>query len=335
MGHLTLSILEIIILLLGAIILGVTIHFFITSRRTLKTSNVESQTLAKTLGEWKLKYFNEIESRDKELTELKDRLSEAEENSNIYSIEAEELRRQNKILQNEIESLHATPHAEEQTDYIEQLRQAQSSLMEHNEKINRLLGQIDVIKEKEEKAREALRDNEELSHQITDLRRLISEKEKEINSIRQKEQLTKEMSSMLDNAYHEFNVLQDKIRKLESQVGSSRLTSIEYEDLKEEHYKLSRDFEEQKKKVNALTIENQKLQAHLTDAEDRLREANFNRQQLQKRVSYLEELNNDLQTVSEANKKLESQLKRIGELESMLNVVSEERDQLMRRQGNE
>jgi chromosome segregation ATPase len=334
MGHLTLSIFEIIILLLGAVILGITIHFFISSRRGLKTTSVESQTLAKTLGEWKLKYFNEIESRDKELMEIKERLSEAESNSNIYSIEAEEMRRQNKILQNEIESLHKIPpHPEGQTDYIEQLRQAQSSLMEHNDKINRLLGQIDVIKEKEEKAREALRDNEELSHQITDLRRLISDKEKEISSIRQKEHLTKEMSSMLDNAYHEFNVLQDKIKKLESQVGSSKLTSIEYEDLKEEHYKLSRDFEEQKKKLNALSVDNQKLQAQLADAEDRLREANFNRQQLQKRVAYLEELNNDLQMVSDANKKLESQLKRIGELESMLHVVSEERDQLMRRQG--
>ena len=66
--------------------------------------------------------------------------------------------------------------------------------------------------------------------------------------------------------------------------------------------------------------------------EDKLREANFQRQQLQKRVSYLEELNNDLHVVSDTNKKLESQLKRMGELESFINVVSEERDDLLRRQ---
>jgi len=65
---------------------------------------------------------------------------------------------------------------------------------------------------------------------------------------------------------------------------------------------------------------------------DKLREANFQRQQLQKRVSYLEELNNDLHVVADANKKLESQLKRLGELESIINVVSEERDDLLRRQ---
>ena len=68
------------------------------------------------------------------------------------------------------------------------------------------------------------------------------------------------------------------------------------------------------------------------ETEDKLKDANFQRQQLQKRVSYLEELNNDLQAVSDANKRLESQIKRIGELESMLNVVAEERDKLIKKQ---
>ena len=81
-------------------------------------------------------------------------------------------------------------------------------------------------------------------------------------------------------------------------------------------------------KINTLTIENQHLQAQATEVEDKLREANFQKQQLQKRSAYLEELNSDLQVVSDANKKLEAQLRRVGELESMLNVVAEERDQL-------
>ena len=145
--------------------------------------------------------------------------------------------------------------------------------------------------------------------------------------------MTNEMKSMLDNTYHEFNTLQGKIQKLESQLNSSKLMNMEYEDLKEAHSRMSRDFEEHKIKVNALTIENQQLQTQLADVEDRLREASFQRQQLQKRTVYLEELNSDLQVVSDTNKKLESQLRRVGELESMLNVVSEERDQLMRSRG--
>jgi DNA repair exonuclease SbcCD ATPase subunit len=335
MAGLTLSVIEIIVLMLGAIVLGITIHFFITSRRSLKKSTGEPNKISKSLEEWKLKYFNDVEIRDKELTTLRQRLEDAEENSNINGIEADEMRQQNKKLKAEIETLRKTLPAGEKPDYIAQLRQAQSSLMEHNEKINQLLEQIDLVKETEEKQKEMLRDNEVLSEQIAELKSLLSQKEKEVNNIRQKEHLTKEMTSMLDSAYSEFNTLQSKIHKLESQVNSSKMMNMDYEDMKEAHYKLTRDFDENKLKLNTTLTENQLLHSQLIDAEDKLREANFQRQQLQKRISYLEELNNDLQAVSDANKKLEGQLKRIGELESMLNVVAEERDQLARRQPNE
>ena len=71
-----------------------------------------------------------------------------------------------------------------------------------------------------------------------------------------------------------------------------------------------------------------------TNSLDKLREANFQRQQLQKRVAYLEELNEDMKAVADANKKLEGQIRRIGELESKLNMVAEERDELARKQIN-
>jgi DNA repair exonuclease SbcCD ATPase subunit len=337
MPGLSLSYIEIIVLMLGAIFLGITIHFFITSRRSLKNSTpTESNKITKNLEEWKLKYFNDVEIRDKELATLRQRLEEVEENDNINSIEADEMRQQNKILKSEIETLRKTsPPLNEKPDYIQQLRQAQSSLIEHNEKINRLLEQIDFVKETEEKQQEILKNNAELSGQISELKSLLSQKEKEVDNIRQKEHLTKEMTSMLDSAYSEFNTLQSKIHKLESQVNSSKMMNMDYEDMKEAHYKLTRDFDENKLKLNTTLTENQLLHSQLIDTEDKLREANFHRQQLQKRVSYLEELNNDLQAVSDANKKLENQLKRIGELESMLNVVAEERDQLARRQENE
>jgi chromosome segregation ATPase len=336
MAGLTLSIIEITVLMLGAIVLGITIHFFITSRRSLKNSTAgESNKISKSLEEWKLKYFNDVEIRDKELATLRERLEESEENSNINSIEADEMRQQNKRLKSEIETLRKTLPSSEKPDYIQQLRQAQSSLMEHNEKINQLLEQIDLVKETEEKQQEILKNNEELSDQIAELKSILSQKEKEVNNIRQKEHLTKEMTSMLDSAYSEFNTLQSKIHKLESQVNSSKMMNMDYEDMKEAHYKLTRDYDENKIKLNTALTENQLLHSQIIETEDKLREANFQRQQLQKRVAYLEELNNDLQAVSDANKKLESQLKRIGELESMLNVVAEERDQLARRPPNE
>ena len=335
MATLSLSLVEIIVLMVGAITLGITIHFFIVSRRSLKATSSEiSGKVSKDLEKWKLRYFNDIESRDNELTDLKKRLIGAEENSSIYVIESEEMRRQNKKLQSEIESLRKTAPAgeKEKPDYIQQLRQAQSSLMEHNEKINLLLGQIDIVKETEEKQKEILKINEELTAEVDDLKFMLSQKEKEIDNTRQKENLTNEMTSMIDSAYNEFNVLQEKIQKLESQVNASKRINLEYEDLKEGYYRISQDFEEQKKKYSTAVSENNHLLEELTETEDKLREANFQRQQLQKKVAYLEELNNDMQAVSDANKKLESQLKRVGELESMLNVIAEERDQLVRKQ---
>jgi FtsZ-binding cell division protein ZapB len=339
-ASLTLSVLEIVLLLFGAIILGVTIHFFIASNKNLKATAAEMEKPNLAQDEWKLRYFNDIETRDKEMLAIRDKLVEAEENVKIYSIEAQEMHRQKRALETEMAGMQKTvllpSPAEKESpgdDYLEKLRQAQTGLVEQNQKINQLLGHIDVIKEKEEMHREILRTNEELSNQVNDTRAQLAEKEREINHLRQKEQLTGEMKSMLDNTYQEFNTLQGKIQKLESQLNTSKLMNMEYEDLKEAHARMSKEFEEHKIKVNALTIENQQLQTQLMAVEDKLREANFQRQQLQKRTMYLEELNGDLQVVSDTNKKLESQLRKVGELESMLNVVSEERDQLMRNRG--
>lgn len=358
-ASLLLTVPEVILLLFGAIILGISIHFFITSRKSLRaeTRELEKSSSGKSdKNEWKLRYLNDMELREKEISTLKTQLQEAEENVNIYSIEADEMRRMNNKLEAEIQQLekeidrlqkepppvqqsnlipvvHPQTHMDS-ADYLEQLQRAQQGLLEQNQKINQLLGNIDVIKEKEEMHREILRDNAELSAQINNMKVELSEKEKEIHNIRQKETLTKEMTSMLDSAYSEFSVLQSKIQKLESQLTASKMLNLEYEDLKEEHIRAKREMDEQKGKLNSLSSENQQLQSLLNDTEDKLREANFQRLQLQKRVTYLEELNNDFQVVSDANKKLEGQLRRIGELESMLNVVSEERDHLVKKQDD-
>lgn len=309
-------------------------------------SSQDAEKMNRSIEDWKSKYFNDIDDRDKELTELKEKLNEAVENAKEYRAEAEQMHRENRTLEAELEMamkqppptepvmIQAQAPVTEKPDYISQLRIAQSSLMEHNDKINKLLEQIDVIKEKEEQQQIILEEKEELNNQINKLKLVLSDKEKEINNIRQKEQLTKEMNAILDNAYSEFNVLQGKIQKLELQLNQSKLLNIEYEDLKETHYKMIRDFEDQKTKLQAFGNENQQLSMQIEEITDKLREANFQRQQLQKRVSYLEELNNDLHVVADANKKLESQLKKIGELESMLNVVSEERDMLKKQPGN-
>jgi len=330
---LNLSIVELTVLFFCAVTLGVVIHFFITSRRSLRGSPIETEKIKKNVEDWKLKYFNEVEVKEKELSEVKSRLSQAEENNHIYQIEMGELRKQQKRMQSDLELTHKAESSENKPNYIEQLRIAQVGLLEHNEKINQLLENIEAVRENEEKQKLMEEENEELMNQVKELKYLITQKEAEIHNIKQKENLTKEMTSMLDSAYNEFNTLQSKIQKLETQVSSGRMINMEYEDLKEAYHKISRDQEEQKAKLQTLTVENQQMTLQLNEAEDKFRESNFQRQQLQKRVGYLEELNSDLQMVSDANKKLEHQLRRVGELESMLNVVSEE-NQILKRQVN-
>jgi chromosome segregation ATPase len=335
---LNLSIVELAVLFFCAVTLGIVIHFFITSRRSLKSPSFETEKNRQAIDEWKLKYFNEVETKEQEMGEMRNMLAEAQESSQIYKSEMEELRRQQKRTLSELESTQKTAAStqkasslESKPNYMEQLRIAQASLLEHNEKINQLLENIEVAKENEEKQKLMEEENDGLISQIKDLKYILSEKEIEIHNIRQKENLTKEMTSMLDSAYSEFNTLQSKMQKLESQLSSSKMISLEYEDLKEEHLKIMHDYEDYKAKWQAMTAENQQLTLRLNEVEDKFREVSFQRQQLQKRVSYLEELNNDLQIVADANKKLEHQLRRIGELESMLNVVSEE-NQLLKRQ---
>jgi chromosome segregation ATPase len=335
MATLTLSIVEIIVLMLGAIVLGITIHFFIISRRTLNNSTLaNSNRLNKTIAEWKLKYFNDIESRDKELSILRKHLEELEETSNINEIEAEEMRKENKKLLIEMDHIRKTAPQGTQADFVTHLKLAQANLLEQNEKIGQLLRQVDVVKESKEEKEKLLQDNAELTQKIADLEVLLSQKQKEVRHIQQKEVITSEMNSMLDSAYNEFHLLQEKIQKLEAQVSATKVVNMEFEDLREGYYKMTRDFDENKDQLHAFVQLNQELKTQLSETEDKLKEANFQRQQLQKRVSYLEGLHNDMKAVSDANKRLEGQLKRIGELESMLNVISEERDELARRQMN-
>lgn len=339
-----LDLLEIIILQSGAIILGISIHFFLTSRKSMRRTLQSQQPAAQpipqqsvsnqVLEELKAKFMAELDNKQREMANLRDQLTEIEERSNILSLELDEQKKENRKIKQE--AAHATAELkqrpEEKMSYIDQLRVAQDSLVEHNQKISLLLDQIEVIEESERKTQEALRNNELMNNQVMELSRLLQEKERAIHQIRQKENLSKEMAARLDSAYEEFQILQDKLQKLELQLSTSRHTSLDYEDLQESYKRISREHELQRMKISNLTEENLHLSDVLSGVEDRLREADFQNQQLKKRLNYLEELNSDLQQVTDHNKNLETQLKRIGELESKLNMIAEERDALKLRQ---
>jgi hypothetical protein len=311
--QLTVRLPEIIIFLFGALILGFTIHYFWSVRKTMKLEVEPGQEGISDNDNWKLKYYNDMDMQEKVQQQLRDRLAETKENEQILGIELEELRKE--IENGPIVNQKLSP---EGGDYINQLKTAQENLSLHNQHINRLLGQIQLLKEAERKYLDLLKVNENQTKQILELRKLISDKDREINNIRHEQRLTVEMTDRMDKAYTEYNVLQEKLQKLDNYLVQPHNKTIEYDELHESYFKLSRDFDEVKAKQISLWDENQRLSRILSDTEDKLREANFQRQQLQKKVAFIEELNRDLQEVSEHHKKLESQLRRISDMESLL-----------------
>ncbi len=324
--QLTVRLPEIIIFLLGALILGFTLHFFWNARKTMKLEHHTEQEGISESDNWKLKYYNDMDMQEKALEQLRERLAESRENEQIMTIELEEMQKKLKDLPEkpgkQLPEETASPGS---YDYLSQLRAAQENLTQYNQHINRLLEQIQVLKDSEKRYLELHKVNDELNIQVNQLKKGLAEKDAEISHIRQQQRLTEEITERMDKAYSEYNYLQEKMQKLESALAQPHNRAIDYEELHDSYFRLTKDFDEVRARQVSLWDENQRLSRILSDTEDKLKEANFQRQQLQKKTVFLEELNRDLQEVSEHNKKLESQLRRISEMESLMSRTAPER----------
>jgi DNA repair exonuclease SbcCD ATPase subunit len=316
---LTVRLPEIIIFLLGALVLGITLHYFWTSRHSIRIQKPVPDEGINDNDNWKLKYYTDMEIQEKTLQQLRDRLSDSEENEKIYRLETDELREELDILKEKssrAEALIKPPTVTE--DYLQQLKNAQDNLFQYNQHINKLLQQIQMLKESEKKYQDLQQQQTILNEQLSSLYRQLAEKDAEINRIQQEQRLVLEMNERMDKAYADFTHMQEKLRKLEQYLDQPHSKRIEYEQLQETYFKLSREFDEVKGKQIALFEENQRMSRILADTEDKLKEANFQRQQYQKKMLFLEELNRDMQDATEQHKKMESQLRRISEMESIL-----------------
>jgi DNA repair exonuclease SbcCD ATPase subunit len=316
---LTVRVPEIIIFLLGALILGFTLHYFWTSRNTIRIQKPVPDEGINENDNWKLKYYTDMEIQEKTLQQLRDRLSESEENEKIYHLETDELREELTILKEKqlrTEALIKPPTVTE--DYLQQLKTAQENLFQYNQHTNKLLQQIQMLKESEKKYQDLQRQHSVLNEQLSSMYRQLAEKDTEINRILQDQRLVLEMNERVDKAYTDFSQMQEKLRKLQQYLDQPHGTRIEYDQLQESYFKLSREFDEVKGKQIALFEDNQRMSRILADTEDKLKESNFQRQQYQKKMLFLEELNRDMQEATEQHKKMESQLRRISEMESIL-----------------
>jgi len=224
---------EIIIFLLGALILGFTIHYFWSARKSIKIDNSGEEGISDN-DNWKLKYYNDMDMQEKALEQLRERLAASEENEQISSIELEELQKKYKNV--DIKTETTSKPSSTTDDYLTQLRSAQENLFQHNQHVNRLLEQIQLLKESERKYQDLQKTNNELNDLVTGLRKTISNKEAEIVHIRQQQRLTDEISERMDKAYSEYNALQEKIQKLESYLAQPHSRKIEYDELHDSYF---------------------------------------------------------------------------------------------------
>lgn len=320
------GVIEIIVFLLGGVVLGFFIHFFLVSRRTLsiKLPEPEPPVFAETAfndsDEWRLKYYEEKELQDKVQMDLRRQLDEVRDNEELLTIEVEELNK-------ELKRRHETPpqpvaktvtsQEEQSEEYLVRLQRTQESLAEQNQQITLLLDQIELLKQTEFKHIDTLKANEALNARLNEMLSVLAGKDARIVELEQQQLLSVEMEERLQKAYEEFNALRQKLMKVEN-LSNPPSRQFEFEELQQNHFKLIREFDEYKLKHLDLLEENQRLSRLLADTEEKLRESNFQRQQLQKKITFLEELNRDLQQISEHNKKLENQLRRMSEIEVML-----------------
>ncbi len=323
------SVFEIVMFQIGALVLGFVIHYFWNMRNGSQFDNdIDVEKFEKEAHDWRMKYYNVLEQQKESGENLSKDLIQARENEQLLVDEIEELKELIKELkqrpQQVIVESAATVVATEvsPSEYLAQLKSAQDHLLQHNQNISKLLNQVDLLEKVEQKHQEQLQQNQYLTEQLQLLRRSLTEKEGELNNIRQQTVLTQEMKNRLETAYDEFNEIQSKLMKVEQQLSAPQTHSLHNDELEEANHMLSVELNDMRTKQRELVEENSRLSQHVIEMESKLKESNLQRQQLSKRNDFLEQLNKDLQQVSDHNKKLESQLSRLSEIEAMLARIS-------------
>jgi chromosome segregation ATPase len=327
-AKLSIGLTEIIVFQLVSLVLGFAIHFYLTQKKIMPSATSEPAVLADEpiggLDEWRLKFYEEKDLHE----QLNRELEASKEKQEMLELEVEDLKEEITRLEAALPEEKEEEETEEQQvgpTFMSQLKSAQDNLHVQNQYIGKLLQQVDTLKESEQKYSEVQQLNENLGAQLREARRSLMDKEAELKQLRQQQLLNNEVKGRLERAYEEFGVLQDRLQKIESATAPQH-KGFEYEELQQAYFKITREFDELKMKQVNMLEEHQRLARLLADTEDKLRESNFQRQQLLKKVGYLEELNTDLQQVAEHNKKLDIQLKRISEIENLLTRLSNEKD---------
>ncbi len=303
-----LTLIEYIALPLVATILGVTIYFFIQSQRSLRET-IRANNL----------YPPKIKKEKPVADTSRSTLAKLEEKFAKKRFEA--------LAAREETSKKTIPvHVEE--NMVQELK---STIAQQQKLLNSYLREVEEL---ENEGKEELREeNNGLQKEITKLHGVIETKDAEIEDLFQQATTAQKMASKIEEVYEEFDLLQSKMQLLEKQAAQSNNLAIELEDVKYSYEAIHKELLRKHEKLEQVIEDNQRIREEMNTLEDKLSEANLQRQQLQKKVQFLTDLNNDMQSLSDTNKKLQTEIRRIGELESMLNMMAEERDYLLKKKN--
>jgi chromosome segregation ATPase len=315
------TIVEIALFQLGALLVGFVLSFVWSMRRAgnAKEDDAKMKEFEKEALGWRMKYYDFVEKNQHGGKDAELALQELRDNEQMLKEELAETKElYHNLLKKQREQVPETKPAE----YLTQLKMAQDHLAEHNQSINKLLQQVEVIEQIEKKHQDSLQMNEQLNMQLQLLKSTITEKETEIKAIRQQSELSAELKHQLETAYVEFNDLQSQLMKVEHKLVQPMANVLKYDELEESNHLLANEVNDLRHKYKELVEAQSRLTQDLEESETKLREANFQRQQLAKRNEFLEALNKDLQHVSDKHHKLEAQMTRLSEMETMLAKLS-------------
>jgi len=300
-----LTLVAFIALPLGAIILGVTVYFFLKTRESLR------ETMAANKPQSKAGTKAPPAARR---TSLEDRFAQLRQKAADVRESMTAPKREQLPEINIVQDLKTTIAKQQQvlTTYLQQVEELENGGKEELRQQNRLL-------------------EKEIAH----LHSVIEQKDQEIGDINQQAVTAQKMATKIEEVYQEFEQFQAKMSQLEKQANRANNIAIELEDTRHSYEQVHKDLQRKQEKLEEVMNDNQRMRQQMNELEDKLSDANLQRQQLQKKVQFLQELNTDMQSVSDTNKKLQTELRRIGELESMLNMMAAERDSLLRKKPDQ
>ena len=312
-----LTLFEIIILQIGAIVLGITIYFFWTSNKALSATLRQSKSKLKIAPKKPL--LERVGLNIITLDDLQQKVS------NLKNRPEPEVVVKKQVPQ----------HAVQEGLDKGAVTSLKDALQRQQQTLTALMTKISSLEDTSHDQKDLVLENEQLEKKIEKLELQLEAKEGELKRIKQQEAVAQQMASRIDEVYKEFDVLQQKMASLEKQAGRANALALELEDIKQVSLQLQKELERKQDKLEEMISESQRLHSMLSTTEDKLAEANMQRQQLQKKVQFLQDMNNDMQHVTESNQKLQNELRRIGELESMLSMIAEERDRLLNKGNKE